>query len=145
MLPLRSAVEREAQTIATWPALGSPSDPTPILPALEGQATLSRFIHYRWWGEFMSLPPFLLAPHTRPIWTTQWLSTDTPILTAPHPTCTHSFKFLGLKNRAEWFFSLPTKPRVTNGSLTKTRSLGSLTPPRNGLDCPRSGFSQPPL
>lgn len=107
MLPLRSAVEREAQTIATWPALGSPSDPTPILPALEGQATLSRFIHFRWWGEFMSLPPFLLPPHTRPPWTTQWLSTDTPILTAPHPTYTHSFKSLELKNRAEWFFLCP--------------------------------------
>lgn len=41
-----------------------------ILPALEGQTTLSRFIHFGRWGKFMLLLPFSLPSQTKPIWTT---------------------------------------------------------------------------
>ena len=37
-------------------------------------------------------------------------------------------------------FSLPTKPRATDGLLTRTWSLGLLTPPETGFCCPRLGF-----
>lgn len=45
-------------------------NPFPILPVLEGQATLSRFIPSGEWGEFISLLPFFPPPVTKPTLTT---------------------------------------------------------------------------
>lgn len=58
----------------------------------------------------------------------------------PHFYCPHHSQILGAAEQSGMAFSLPTKSRATNGSLTRTQSLGPLILPQKGLHCLRAGF-----
>lgn len=124
MLPLRSAVKREAQSIAAWPALWPCSHATPTLPALEGQATLSRFLHLEVGGAHG----------------TSTLSSSTSDQSSlDHLIALHRYSPSHCPIALSNFWSFRT---WQNGFLfaRSHKSLGPLTPPRYGLHCPRSGF-----
>lgn len=133
---MRSVVEREAQTIAVWPALGPPLPHTPPSPAMERQAALSRFHLYGGGWRIMDVPSILYS------YTSDQANLDHLIAVhrRPHFYCPHHSQILGAAEQSGMAFSLPTKSRATNGSLTRTQSLGPLILPQKGLHCLRAGF-----